>query len=86
MAIERRIVAGTALGEPPSADFVAGPAFGEPVSADFVAGTALGEPRSADFVAGTALVRSLMGHDVVEQGAVECAQWADRAKVPDTSD
>ena len=38
-------MAGTALGEPQSADFVAGTALGEPRSADFVAGTALGEPQ-----------------------------------------
>ena len=47
-------MAGTALCEPPSADFVAGTALCEPPCADFVAGTALCESRGAEFVAGTA--------------------------------
>ena len=48
-------VAGAALCEPPCADFVAGAALCEPPCADFVAGAALCEPRGADFVPGTAL-------------------------------
>ena len=47
-------MAGTALCEPPCADFVAGAALSEPPCGDFVAGTALCEPPCADFVAGTA--------------------------------
>ena len=41
-------MAGAALGEPRSADFVAGAALGGPGSADFVAGTAPGEVVSLD--------------------------------------
>ena len=48
-------MAGTALCEPPCADFVAGTALCEPPCADFVAGAALCEPPCADFVAGAAL-------------------------------
>ena len=47
-------MAGTALCEPPCADFVAATALCEPRGADFVAGTALCEPPGADFVAGAA--------------------------------
>ena len=48
-------MAGTALCEPPCADFVAGAALCEAPCADFVAGAALCEPPCADFVAGAAL-------------------------------
>ena len=47
--------AGTALCEPPCADYVAGAALCEPPCADYMAGTALCEPPCAEFVAGTAL-------------------------------
>ena len=45
---------GTALCEPPGADFVAGAALCEPSCTDFVAGAALCEPPCGGFVAGTA--------------------------------
>ena len=48
-------MAGTALCEPPCADYVAGTALSEPPCAEFVAGAALCEPPCAEFVAGAAL-------------------------------
>ena len=52
LIIQLALVLGTALCEPPCADFVAGTALCEPPCADFVAGAALCEPPCADFAAG----------------------------------
>ena len=62
-------MAGTALCEPPCADFVAGAALCEPPCADVVVGAALCEPPCADFVAGTALC------------APPCADWQAQYKM-----
>ena len=65
---------GTALCEPPCADFVPGTALCEPPCADFVAGTALCEPPCADFVPGAALCEPPCADFVA--GAVQISRQA----------